>query len=414
MIRPVLALALHAPGRISVVLVAVALLLPQSTRAGNGGHLRTPVSWPVDTPCMTVVDRSQTTTLHFPYAIPYEDTDLTPEEFADSRTHQFVAFCRNHSAQEPLPTWLSWQDLGTWNTWLMTQGINPLELGDDDVLETHSIYKDCFVRITADDARRPITFAEVDKGVDWDTTGLPAGPYIIQGYTWEPGINIWSKRPGVVHVVDGPDLGAVGPAAALTNDLDYLFEGDTLELQGCVRAMPGSTLSGYWSLTTGAALDWLPFAQGVPLAGESIVLPFTPPLEAIEETIALRVDVTDPMQRTFAAYPMALVVVLPKDAGTTTNCGDSGSFLDGQTCGDSESGTGGVPTTGTGASSGGPITSSDSSGPGGDSASSGGAPIDTPQPIGCGCASDGGVPAYGLVALLGLVSRRRRPRFPAL
>ncbi len=82
--------------------------------------------------------------------------------------------------------------------------IEPAPIGDEDVLETNSVYKDCFVRITPDDARRPITFAEAMQPVVWDTAGLAAGAWRIDGYTWEPELNRWSRRPGVVHVVDGP------------------------------------------------------------------------------------------------------------------------------------------------------------------------------------------------------------------
>ncbi len=106
------------------------------------------------------------------------------------------------------------------------------------------------------------------------------------------GVQHLSKRPGVVHVVDGPDLAAVPPAAALMNTEDLLFGEDTLMLQGCARALPGSTMTGYWSLTGQSGLEWNVFAEGVPLEGETIALPFKPPFGGRRvETVALRVDV---------------------------------------------------------------------------------------------------------------------------
>ncbi|HEY8379941.1 MAG TPA: hypothetical protein VIK91_25800 [Nannocystis sp.] len=365
--------------------------------AGNGGHPRTPVEWPDDVPCMTVVDRSRSAVVHFPYGILYEDTELTPDELPTSRRHQFIAFCRDHSPHEPPPTWLSWTDVTTWTDWVMMSMLDqePLLLGDEDVLETSSVYGDCFVRITADDARRPITFAEANKGVDWDTSGLPAGAYIVQGYTWEPAINIWSKRPGVVHVVDSPDPGASSPAAALTNDEAYVFAGQTLELRGCARAMPGATLSGFWTPVDGEP-GWQPFVTGVPLEGDAIALAFTPPAAAIGQTIALRVDVTDPLARTFSAYPARLVEVWPATGGTTTTTGCEA------TCGASEPGeaaseTGGAPTTGgttAGASSGGAETST-------------GASEGPASPTGCGCRAEA-AGSWGPALWVALARRRRR------
>jgi MYXO-CTERM domain-containing protein len=379
-------------------LVAAALLPPATARAGDGTHPRTPVQWPADTPCMTVVDRSKSSLLHFPYEIPYEDTELTPDELQTSRRHQFLALCRNYSPQEPLPTWISLKDVADWNEWLAMLGFDPFEPEPDEVMDTHPIYGPCTHRITPDDARRPITFAEAAKGVDWDTSGLPAGTYVVQ-------------------VVDGPDPAAVEPAVALMNTEDYMNPDDTLELHGCVRAMPGSTMTGYWSLTGPEGLEWIPFAENVPIEGESLVLPYTPTEEARGETIALRVDVTDPMQRTFSAYPRQLLVVLKNAVpGDTEGCNESGNFIGNPNCEGDDSGStseggdssGGAPTSSTSQASEG--ATSEGSSVTGDSAST--APMEGPASgRGCGCRSGeaGGAWAWAGLALLGL-ARRRRPR----
>ena len=413
MMRPVRPCTPGLPSLLSPVLAA--LLSPTLAWAGNGIHERTPVKWPDGTACMTVIDRSQGAVVHFDYEIPLEDTMVTADEVPDSRRHQFVAFCRNHTPQEPLPVWLSWKDVDIADA----AGISDKEdATDQDVLETHSVYKDCFFRVTGDDERRPITFAEAAKGFDWDTTALAPGPYILQGYTWEPAFNIWSKRPGVVHVVDGPDLSAVAPAAALTNTQDFLFGDDTLVLEGCVRAMPGSTMSGYWAVTGADTLDWKPFAEGVPIDGETLQLPFKPPPEALVETVALRVDVTDPMQRTFSAYPQALVVVLPGSGETTTggdDCSDTNAFIGNESCGEASSSgdvTGVGTTTGAAPTS---TTGPDATATGGESASDGtGESASTtseeqPTRDTCGCHSGGlaGSWAWTGLALLGLRRRRR-------
>ncbi|WAS95141.1 hypothetical protein [Nannocystis punicea] len=395
---------MRAPIRVALVIVGLAW--PGLARAGNGGHPRTPVKWPDDVPCMTVIDRSQSSTLQFEYSIPYEDTELTPDELPTSRRHQFVAFCRDDSPQTPPPVWLSWTDANVWLDWAAEKMIDAELIEDDDVLETNPLYKDCFVRITADDARRPITEAEAMKPVVWDTTGLPAGAWRIDGYTWEPELNRWSRRPGVVHVVDGPDLAAAPPAAALTNpEGAFVVAGESYVLEGCARAMPGSTLTGYWALAD--SLEWQEFASQ-PLEGEAISLAFTPPLEVAPDSVVLRVDVTDPMQRTYSTYPVSLLSVLAPSDPSTGGCSDSGSFLaqgGEETCGDSGSTTG---TSGDGPTTGAATDASSSSGEGtSDSATT--SPMTGSDPSGCGCRSDrsGSAALWLLLPVLGL---RRRPR----
>ena len=54
---------------------------------------------------VAVVDRTVDAKVVLAYTIPYEDTELTADEVADSRRHQFLGFCRGHSRQEPLPVW---------------------------------------------------------------------------------------------------------------------------------------------------------------------------------------------------------------------------------------------------------------------------------------------------------------------
>lgn len=305
---------------------AVLVVAPAVVLGGNGLEPRTPVAWPDDTACLTVIDRSQGAMVHMDYGVPFEDVGPTADEVADSRRHQFVAFCRDHSREEFLPIWLTWKDV---DAAAAKDLIDPMTVDDEEVLETSTVWKDCWFRITPDDARRPITFAEAAKGVDWDTTALVAGAYIVQGYTWEPWVNIYSQRPGVIQVVDGPDLAVIGPAAAVATKLDYTFAEDPFVLEGCARALPGSTLSAYWAITGGGdGLTWAAFVEDVPLDGESWELPFLPPPVASGETVALRVDVTDPMQRTFSAYPLTLLTVLPGSSNDgTTACEPEASFV---------------------------------------------------------------------------------------
>ena len=233
-------------------LLLAGLALPTLARAGNGVHPRTPVDWQPAPACMTVVDRTIDTKLVLTYTIPYEDTVVTADEVADSRRHQFLAFCRGHSRQEPLPVWLSNADVAVAAAKSL---LDPADVKPEDVFETNAEWQDCWFRITGDDQRRPITFAEAAKPVVWDTTLLPVGPYVIAGYTWEPAFNIWSERIGVVKVIDDPDPSMSPPALALTNGEEIKFGNEVLSLVGCLDAMDGSTIAGYWSLTTGETLN---------------------------------------------------------------------------------------------------------------------------------------------------------------
>lgn len=384
---------------------AVLVVAPAVVLAGNGLEPRTPVAWPDDTACLTVIDRSQGAILHMDYGVPFEDIGATADEVADSRRHQFVAFCRDHSREEFLPIWLTWKDV---DTAAAKDLIDPMTVDDEEVLETSTVWKDCWFRITPDEARRPITFAEAAKGVDWDTTALVAGAYIVQGYTWEPWVNIYSQRPGVIQVLDGPDLAAIGPAAAVATTLDYTFAEDPFVLEGCARALPGSTLSGYWAITGGGdALEWTAFAEDVPLAGESFALPFLPPPVTSGQNVALRVDVTDPMQRTFSAYPLNLLTILPGSSdGGTTGCEAEASFVV-MPCTTEDSGEPAPTSTGPGTS--GSVVTGSGSGESSGGASSSSGPTLVPDTSGCSCDATGPsqLPWAG-VLLLGLRRRRRR------
>jgi MYXO-CTERM domain-containing protein len=397
------AVRLILPG---AALLLAGLTLPPLARAGNGVHPRTPVEWEPAPACMTVVDRTVDTKLVLTYTIPYEDTEVTSDEVADSRRHQFLGFCRGHSRQEPLPVWLSDADVATAAAKTL---VDPANVDPEDVFETSTEWKDCWFRITADDERRPITFAEAMKPVVWDTALLPAGPYVVAGYTWEPPFNIWSERSGVIKVMDDPDPTKNPPALALTNGEEIAYGNDVIKLVGCLDAMDGSTIAGYWSLTTAETLDWQMFASDVPVSGDSIELDFMPPAESFGEQIAMKVVVTDPMDRSFTAHLGTLATILPPK-NDTGGCGDSGAnFIGDPACdtgsttadptgGASSSGPGPDPTSGGGSSSAG----SDTTGPG--------EVPDTKDGCSCGVAGTGGAPVAALVGLGLLLTRRRRAR----
>src|SRR5690606_11236302 len=191
--------------------LAIVLALPLAAEAGNSLHPRTPVDWS-SAPCMTIIDRSQGATYPLVYGIPYEDTDVTPDEVDQSRTHQFFVFCRDHHREELNPSWITEADLADADA----HGLGDASAVDAEleVLENVPEWADCWWRINSDEERRPITFESAAEPVPWDTSALPAGSYAVEGYTFEPWANEWWPHPGVFKIVDDPDPAASGPAAA--------------------------------------------------------------------------------------------------------------------------------------------------------------------------------------------------------
>ncbi|MEM9457813.1 MAG: hypothetical protein AAGF11_26780 [Myxococcota bacterium] len=342
---------------------------------------------------MTIVDRSVTATVHLEYAVPMEDTELTDDELEDSRTHQFFGFCRGLDPQVYLPRWITQADVDR----ATDMGIAPGNIEPANILESNTDLAGCWHRINADDDRRPITFAAADEGLDWDTTDLAAGNYLIEGYTWEPPLNIWSSRTGVIKVVDNPDPAASAPALGINNTEEVLDLGDTVTIEGCVSAEQGSTLTAYWALPEGEA-TWRPFIENDPVPGETFAVEFDPPEEAEGEPVMIRVDVTDPSGRRYTNYMRDLLYVLgepdlpdceEENVFVAAGCDETGSET-----GTSGTSTGHVdPTSGMGTTTSGPGQD------GGDDA--GGA---------CGgCrVRDRGAPAWAGLLLLSLMGRRRR------
>lgn len=379
------------------VVVGLGLLfVPASAWAGNGTHPRTPVVWS-DTPCMTIVDRSVSPIHSFGYAIPYEDTDVTDDEVVDSRTHQFFAYCRDRHLEEILPSWITEAEPMA----AATAGLGNLDNVDLElhVLENNPEWADCWTRITQDDQRRPITFAAAAEPIEWDTTALPAGTWVVEGYTYEPWFNMWTSHPGVFKIVDDPDPAASPPAAALTFAEQSVLFGEQATITGCVDAMAGSTMTFSWALSS--AVDepvWIESAVDVPVEGSSFELSYEPPIETVSSSVMIRVQVTDPLDRTWIAHAIEYIGVV-EDLGDE-GC-DEGSFVT-NPC-DTEAGETGATETGEAGtddpSETGPTLSDDGGG------------------SGCGCTSGDSEPAdlaaLGLLVIVAQIRRRRRPAKPS-
>jgi len=362
-----------------------ALAWSSTSSAGNVGLPRTPVLHQGEA-CLTRVDRSVDPVVHLEYTIPSVDICLTPDEPVDSRTHQFVAFCRD-APPESIPHWLSRADV---QANLDSGYLDPAELKPGQVVEDSPYFADCWWPITSAAERRPITCEAARPGVDWDTSALAPGAYVVAGYTYEPTLNDWTPRRGVFRVHDG-NLDAAPPAAAIFTTAVDVWYTDPVRLAACVDARPGST----WRLEVAAMpdeprleLDWQTLVPVSPVESTEFDIEFV--LDDVHADVRLhvRLVVEDPQGRTTIAHmPTPGTVLMRKQAGVTGSGGDEPNDFD--FCRDNPAADD-LPNCGTTK----------------ESESSGTTPDDPED--GCACnAKAPGSPALALLVLLGRGRRRR-------
>ncbi|HET6584849.1 MAG TPA: hypothetical protein VFG69_15430 [Nannocystaceae bacterium] len=378
--------------RLAVLVGCAVAVTPMSVLAGNGAKPRTLVQWN-DVPCMTLVDRSQQPVLHLDYDIPSEDVGVTPDEVDDSRTHQFFTTCRTSVPLDILPSWITPADVAA----ATAKALLPNPVPPSQILEGNADWADCWTRITADDDRRPITFEMAAAGVDWDTSGLVPGAYTVHGYTYEPALNLWVQRPGVVKIHDG-DPDAAGPAAAITTGELSLYRDEVAQIEGCVDAPAGTTVTAEWTPADELTPEWTAFVSDAPIDGDAFALAFTPPEEIFGGTAAVRATFSSPSGRSYTTMMAAMIVVLDVDA---PGCDTGGGFVDdpcGESDGGSEAGSESEGTAATGTES----------------------PEDehTDDGSGCACANDRspardrGLVVFVALAVSATVGRRRCPAAP--
>jgi hypothetical protein len=289
---------------------------------------RTPVDWS-GAPCLTVIDRSADGPIYpLHYSIPFEDVVLTENEPPDGRRHQFFAFCRDHHFEDQQPNWITQADLDV----AVDLGLGLYEGIDPEIhiLDQALRWQDCFMRLNADDDRRPITFEAAAEPVLWDTSSLPAGTYVVEAYTWDPWFNLWTEHPGVFRIIDDP-AAVHPPAAALTFPQDVIEVGDETTISGCVDAAPNSTMDLAWTLGgSGADPEWQDFAVDLPVRNGTFTVPFVGPEPAIGHYLLVRLVVEDSQGRQWIAYSTEYIGVIakppmPSDSGDESDSDESGS-----------------------------------------------------------------------------------------
>lgn len=320
----------------AVTAAVVALGLVAPAHAGNTVHPRTPVLWP-DAPCIVAVDRASDPLLEFGYAIPVEDTKLSEDELEDSRTHQFIGFCRQWPAGTSPPAYVSVADLQRAIDNEAERDTSKLD-DPEATLETSLEWADCWTRITPDDQRRPITFASAAEPVVWDTSEVAAGTWVIGGYTWEPPYNLWRRAPWVVRVFDDDsDPALLQPAVTVGPTPELLWEDELLAVDLCVAADPSATLRIAWATTEDALPQWHE-GEPTPIADASeLSIPFMAPPEAWGLTLLLRARVEGAMGSDYASYPLAPIIVI-KPGGVEDGGDDGDDASDGGESSSSDTG----------------------------------------------------------------------------
>ncbi len=338
-------------------------LLPATATATNGLHPRTKVVWSEGGACGLVVVRSEQTTINLPYALPDANQDgmmdtcdddptpdgcaepipnapVGPDEVSDSRRHQFFAFCRQRPVDELLPNWVSLPDVQASAEVETCCDVNdcpgpmcPLVdealVTPDDILDDDPTWDGCYARINSDDERKPINVATASQGVDWDVSGVEPGVYAIEGYTWEPPFNLWSRRPGYVKVIDEAADAKNYPAVAITGSSedkidDGIIDGcEKVTLSGCVDAGDGATIDVYWRTINfpGDPIEWHRIVADEPVQNGNFDIEWVP--EYLPGgTLLVRVDVKAPCGTYTAHAPFAVEVLDGQE------CEDGGVFDD--------------------------------------------------------------------------------------
>ncbi len=314
----------------------VSIVVPATAHAANGATPRIPPVFKLEQ-CLTVVDRRDDPVFQLDYAIALESTTITDDELSDSKTFQFFALCRDHSPAEFLPNWIVRDDADrALQKHIIDESLYP---DDDEVLALAPAWRtghdggDTCVHPIVDVADRiPMTCEATAGGVAWDTTDVPAGNYVIRGYTFEPAANLWQVRRGVVQVTDGD----VAPVAALMAPLydANVYADRGLRLRGCMGGPEGTVVELAWArifdLEVDEPDDWRPILDD---AGEPVVLPasaceidvhFVPPDEAVNHAVVFRAVARAPDGRAWTGYAPGMAIVLAGDGtGDETEPGET-------------------------------------------------------------------------------------------
>jgi hypothetical protein len=318
---------------------ACALSLFSAQRANAHAAPAAPPLFEAD-PCFTLVDLDQQQELSIPYAVPMDDAELTAGDIPlpDALTHQFLAFRGTFALQGfnpvyyrldpdadhiPLPLWITWDDVqrAAKSSSDHFLGYEFSDATRDEVLESEPGFEGQWLRVTADDARVPITRAQSFRGVRWDLSQVEPGIYSIAGYIFSPPYNGWEARPGVVKLTR---KGVNPPAAVLDRVQETLFGGQGRRVSACVDVPAGTRMRATANYEDMATHEWVPWGQEQTISTGRVDLCFVNPRPMQGGTVRVRLELTDPEGNVSAFYSPDTLTVLsgaqPCEESSTVCC----------------------------------------------------------------------------------------------
>jgi hypothetical protein len=279
--------------------------------------------------CVQVVDKQMTEALHVSYTVGADDTALMQGDIAvpDAKTHQFFAFRGALLARDfgqelfpftppgapsvVLPSWITNADVKraarATNT-LDGTAFSEADIPDGAVLDAEPLLSGSYLRVTADDARVPITLTQSLAGVDWTLADVEPGLYSFAGYVFSPPSNRWAPRAQLIEVVDGS---AAGPVANIERIEGGLFPYQGRKVSGCVATPGGSQLQGWFTVVDRPDSGWIEWLPSAAVASGPLSLCFRDPRPELTGSVRLRFDLTAPDGTTRSFYSPDTVAALP-------------------------------------------------------------------------------------------------------
>ncbi len=288
-----------------------------SSALGHSNEPRTAVIFDDVNTCALTVDRAADPTVMMTYSIAMEDLPNPDHDLPDAKTHQFIAVCRSWSTREPPPRYLAVDDL---QRSIDIGYEEPSALDDPEMtFETSIVWENCWRRITADDARLPLTPDAALDGVVWDTTDVEATAWFPVGHTFDPPWNVWKRAPYAIRVED--DLAApVDAPVVVVPDLPKVVEhSETIVLSPCIAARGPVGVELRYA-TTADPSGWKVLANEMVEADDPAPsFEFSAPEETWGKSLLISVAIVDGEQRDAVGYPRNEIIVLAAPPETPEN-----------------------------------------------------------------------------------------------
>lgn len=288
--------------------------------------------------CIERVDTREVDALELAYGVAYDDTALMVGDIdlPDAKTHQFFAFAGTlvadgfaqdfhpFDAEGPavqLPAWITVDDVkraAQASGSVDATGFSASDVPAGAVLDAVPELQGRYLRITADDARVPITQAQAAKGVRWALAGVPAGVYTLAGYIFSPPYNGWSVRTAKVKIVDS-ELDA--PALDVEPVRASLFASQGLRVRGCLDVPEGSELRGDFAIEERPEAGYVPWLEARPARSGDLQLCFHNPRPELTGSLRLRFELRAKDGRRWLYYAPDPITALP-GGGECVEAGD--------------------------------------------------------------------------------------------